>query len=753
MRRYLLIALMLAVPLLATTSAQAVVVDLNALGQSTVAYNSSQTGGYVGLALVPGTCADLSNSSDCSGLAALGVPTVTTSGPCTDPALTSDLWEFGQADTLPSNGICYHGGSVTHANETFALTWDAPFASGAQHNYWEDTRNYVEQFLSDVAGGSGTLSSPFAVTSQYTDGSGRAAYSSVYGGGCIDNGAQGGADCEFGSPTGAGHDYPSNGCSPTGVSNVGTNGTVPNTVCLTDAQVQSEVATMATQTGIVGRTEPGHTPLVALLTPPGVETCLNATTALCSVNGSMTPPEPVLTTSASGGSLDAGTYEVEITYVTSSGESLPSSPATVTTTGTTSTITVESPAGASGVTGWYPYITPKNGTNLERQGSSPVAIGSNFVLSTAPANGPSPSLPPFFCSYHSRVNVGGTEVDYVVQPWSAWTACDEPDVPALGSIPTPKELETNAGERLVSPLSQATIAATVNPSLNGWFALDGNEINDNGSCTPLTSGLDTATVGSSTQNPYLLQHEFNNAGVIENDPYTYGGCAPVVVLSPQFVVPSSVNQGDEVQLDGSTTDSTLIVPESGYSWSFGDGTSATGPSVVHSYANGGTYTVKLTVTDRGGNVRTLSQAIEVLGSNGQPVVTGPLPTGGSGSSTPGSTSLQVRLALMPQSLRAILRSGISVRVKANEAADGFAQVSITRKAAKQAHIQAGRGPSVVIGRGTVSGIKSGQITLSLRLSKATVAKLRKLTHLKLTVRLSLVAAGGSHLAIVVAGSY
>src|SRR5437588_11548408 len=123
MRRYLLIAL----PVLASLAvfagtAQAVVVDVNpaAHGQLSVAYSSDQDqGSYYGVALLPGTF---------SHLAAAGVPTVSSSAPCTDPALTPDL-------TLPNTGLCSHGGAVLHATETFAVTWDGY----AQHRYWEPT--------------------------------------------------------------------------------------------------------------------------------------------------------------------------------------------------------------------------------------------------------------------------------------------------------------------------------------------------------------------------------------------------------------------------------------------------------------------------------------------------------------------------------------------------------------------------------------------------------------------------------------
>ena len=256
---------------------------------------------------------------------------------------------------------------------------------------------------------------------------------------------------------------------------------------------------------------------------------------------------------------------------------------------------------------------------------------------------------------------------------------------------------------------------------------------------------------------YYLQRETNDAGALEFEPATYFGCAPQVDLVPRFVVPSAVNQGDVIQLDGSTTGSTLIVPNAGYQWDFGDGSTAAGPSVVHSYAKGGTYNVTLKVTDRGGNVQTLTQAIQVLGSDGQTVLPPPTtttPSGpGSGSGSAGSSALNARLLLLPQSLKSVLRSGIAVRVTSNKAANGIATVTITRAEARRAHIKVGKGRVVRIGLGTVSSIKSGTMTLHLHLSRTVAKKLSHLKHLTLSVRLALVAAGNQHIAIDVAGRY
>jgi hypothetical protein len=617
----------------ATSGAQAVVVDMtpSVIGQSSVAYNSSDQSGYYGVALVPGTRAHLLTA---------GIPTVTSGGTCTDPALTSDLG----GPTVPAIGLCFRGGPVMHSNETFDLAWDP------LRRDWASTRYYVEQFLQDVANGSGTLTSPYADTSQYTDSSGRAAYASLYGGGCIDYGSRGGATCQLGNAggTGAGNDYPANGCPVTGTNQFfedlsGAFGPAPNDICLTDAQLSGELATMIAQEGLVGRTQPGYSPMLVLMTPPGIVVCLDAAGRLCSANGTSTAQ---------------------------------------------------------------------------------------------------------FCSYHSHVNVGGTEFAYVVQPWTAsWsqpTGCVEPDAPTIPANVSAPALATGVGAQLVGSLSQGQIASIVNPSLSGWSALDGSEINDNG-CKPLSNSLDSVTVGTSAQNPYFLQREFNNAGVIESDPNALA-CTPIVDLVPTFIAPSAVNMGDVVEFDGSKTNSSLMVPNAGYVWNFGDGTpTSIGPSVVHTYSAGGSYSVKLTVTDRGANVASLSQTVKVLGPPA-PVPPPPPPT-------PKSAGWQAHLQLMPEGLRSVLRAGLALRVDSNQAANGFVTISITRGAARRAHIAARGGATVVVGRGTVSGVVNGTVTLHLRLSRGMATKIQRLRHVTLTVRLTLAAAGGAHMAIDAAGRY
>jgi hypothetical protein len=624
----LAIALTFIVSLIAgTTAAQAVVVDINASGpmpSSPTPYNPSDQSGYYGVRPVPGTPdSDFANA---------GIATVASSGACLDPALPPDM-------VLQPNGLCWHGGPVIHKNETFAFVWDPNpdknFAAG-----------YEEQFLRDVADGSGTFTSPYAETAQYMDGGARAANASLYGGG-------------FDDSTG----YPPGACAK---SDPAAAYRYSNDACVTDSQIRSELQSLVASNGIVGRIKPGYSPLLVVLMPPGAETCIDATAHLCSANS-----DPIL---------------------------IPGSP---------------------------------------------------------------PVMRARFCSYHSEfVGPGGITFPYVVQPWTATFddgggigyECDEPDVTKLPPAPTSAELAQDLGQRLVSPLSEAHIASIINPNLNGWFASDGSESSDNG-CTPADHKVDSSTVGNSGQNPYFLQRDFNNGGAIVHDAFALP-CVGGVTLNPLFVVPSSVNQGDVVQFDGEATQTTLIVPRPNFTWDFGDGTTAVGPSQTHVYTKGGTYTVKLTVTDRGGDTATLSQSIVVLDKNGQVVVPGGSGSGGGGGGGGVSkTPLHVRMQLTPQALKTMLRSGISIVVTANQPADAIVTLSITRSAAKRAHIRTGRGPSVMIGRGTASRIKAGSGTLHLKLSSSTVKKLRRLRHVTVTVRLALVAAGNSRTAVVAAARY
>src|SRR6185295_16032634 len=73
-----------------------------------------------------------------------------------------------------------------------------------------------------------------------------------------------------------------------------------------------------------------------------------------------------------------------------------------------------------------------------------------------------------------------------------------------------------------------------------------------------------------------------------------------------------VTAGGAVAFDAARSfdvDGTIV----GYAWSFGDGATATGPTPAHAYAQPGTYTATLTVTDDHGAVGTDTAAVAVFG--------------------------------------------------------------------------------------------------------------------------------------------
>jgi PKD repeat protein len=75
--------------------------------------------------------------------------------------------------------------------------------------------------------------------------------------------------------------------------------------------------------------------------------------------------------------------------------------------------------------------------------------------------------------------------------------------------------------------------------------------------------------------------------------------------------PTSPTAGTAVQFDASASsdpDGTII----SYAWSFGDGGTATGAVVSHSYAATGSYTAQLTVTDNGGKTAQVVRTVTVV---------------------------------------------------------------------------------------------------------------------------------------------
>jgi hypothetical protein len=73
-------------------------------------------------------------------------------------------------------------------------------------------------------------------------------------------------------------------------------------------------------------------------------------------------------------------------------------------------------------------------------------------------------------------------------------------------------------------------------------------------------------------------------------------------------VPAAATAGDTATFSANPWDALTAASAT---WSFGDGTTATGASVQHAYATAGDRTVTVTVTDQGGNTATATRSISV----------------------------------------------------------------------------------------------------------------------------------------------
>lgn len=95
------------------------------------------------------------------------------------------------------------------------------------------------------------------------------------------------------------------------------------------------------------------------------------------------------------------------------------------------------------------------------------------------------------------------------------------------------------------------------------------------------------------------------------------------------VAAAAPNQAPEALFEADVTDRTVALDGAGsrddsgvtaWQWSFGDGNSATGTAVQHTYAAAGTYTVTLTVTDAEGVSGTTSRQVTVASTRSSAVV-------------------------------------------------------------------------------------------------------------------------------------
>lgn len=160
----------------------------------------------------------------------------------------------------------------------------------------------------------------------------------------------------------------------------------------------------------------------------------------------------------------------------------------------------------------------------------------------------------------------------------------------------------------VGPTSPGSgdITAQVRPSAGAAFGAPVSVIAPSGTATRYAG----ADVGLDAQgNGYVSWQRTIDNGDAPNT-YAIGvtGYDPVAPVITSASVPAAGKAGASVAVSATATDR-MSVPT--YAWNFGDGKTATGASVSHTYASAGTYAVKVTATDEAGNSSTSTKSVVV----------------------------------------------------------------------------------------------------------------------------------------------
>ncbi|MCW3033340.1 MAG: TolB domain protein [Solirubrobacterales bacterium] len=212
---------------------------------------------------------------------------------------------------------------------------------------------------------------------------------------------------------------------------------------------------------------------------------------------------------------------------------------------------------------------------------------------------------PNSCAYHTWTGKNAKTIIYVVQPVDAQIGCDKSQHPNGGG--------SESVDPTLSSLSHEQSEAITDPTLHGWKDAAGNEIGDKCEMSfepPLGGPTGEQFNQEIGTGKYWLQQEWSNR---------IGKCAgqPPVARFTTGRAPAA--GGETISFDGSGSTATVgeVVKST---WDFGDGTSATGQFVHHTYAATGTYTTRLTVEDNNGLIGEHTATVRSAGRLGGVVV-------------------------------------------------------------------------------------------------------------------------------------
>ena len=195
---------------------------------------------------------------------------------------------------------------------------------------------------------------------------------------------------------------------------------------------------------------------------------------------------------------------------------------------------------------------------------------------------------------------------------------------------------------LSATATRSITVANVSPTIGTYTvpatSVEGSSISVNSAATDPAGSADTLTytwswgdgspnvVGAAATHTYADQGTYTvGLTVVDEDggstsrssSITVSNVAPTIT---SFTVPATGDEGSSMAVSGAATDPAGAADVLTYTWSWGDGSpNSTGANVSHTFADNGTYTVTLAVTDGDGGLVTQSRSVTV--ANVTPTIT------------------------------------------------------------------------------------------------------------------------------------
>ena len=423
--------------------------------------------------------------------------------------------------------------------------------------YWEPNnssystpasyKSVINTYFSNVQSADGASSNDYSVATQYYDGSGSPTYNATFGGPIVDTDA-----------------YPVSGCSSS---------TGP---CLTDAQIEAEVSKVASAHGL----PTGLSAVYFMYTPPNVATCFDSSGSDCSDGGGNFDYCAYHSSFGSGSStiLYAVMPYADVPGC-QSGEYPNGSPADAT-LNVTSHENIEAltdPLGSA----WFDSSGEEVGDKCAWIFGSALGGGSGTL-------------------YNEQI---GTNGYYLQEEWSnASSSC----VQRMSATSTPMAAFTfspsspTAGQSVSFNPSGSTDTGGATITSYAWTFGDG-----------ATSKGETPSHAYASAGSYAVTLNVTDSnGRTSSVTHTVSVSQGASSLVASFTwSPANPVRRQSITFTSTSTDSGASITR--YAWNFGDGRTATGSPVGHSYKNRGTYTITLTVTDSAGHTAKVTHTVTV----------------------------------------------------------------------------------------------------------------------------------------------